>query len=152
MPLNRLREVNESSISLVIIIAFVLIALLIIISVFTTNAMLKPLKKVDCPFPLQLIHQETHSHRLPLDPRGVGDAPVLDGHIQVDAGQHPFAGKVAVEKFRPAHARPPLSAAPFDSLDAQGVKGKGAYAGASLWAAASRRRRRCRVGIGPLRN
>ncbi|WP_076919925.1 methyl-accepting chemotaxis protein [Pseudoalteromonas sp. SK18] len=38
--------INTGS-SLVIIIAFVLIALLIIISVFTTNAMLKPLKKVN---------------------------------------------------------------------------------------------------------
>ncbi len=48
---NSLQESAKSAIntgsSLVIIIAFVLIALLIIISVFTTNAMLKPLKKVN---------------------------------------------------------------------------------------------------------
>ena len=48
---NSLQESAKSAIntgsSLVIIIAFVLIVLLVIISVFTTNAMLKPLKKVN---------------------------------------------------------------------------------------------------------
>ncbi|EYD74438.1 hypothetical protein Rumeso_03975 [Rubellimicrobium mesophilum DSM 19309] len=40
----------------------------------------------------------------PLDPRGVGDLPVLDRDVQVNAGQHALAAQVHVVQRLPGHA------------------------------------------------